>query len=69
MVTFLTMTLPIPFFRAQPQPEVPAIVRVVSDRDVQWNRPVFKAPPLNVELPFADGPDFGDTVVRYRVAR
>ena len=48
------MTLPIPFFRSQLPPEVPAIVRVVSQNDVQWNRPVFKAPPLRVEPPIRD---------------
>ncbi len=27
------------------------MVRVVSREDVQWNRPLFKAPPLNVQPP------------------
>jgi hypothetical protein len=42
---------PIPFFRQQPLTEPPAMVRVVSREDVQWNRPLFKAPPLNVQPP------------------
>jgi hypothetical protein len=27
------------------------MVRVVAREDVQWNRPLFKAPPLNVKPP------------------
>ncbi len=34
--------------------DTPAIVRFVAREDVLWNRPVFKAPPLNVVPPFAD---------------
>ena len=48
------MTLPIPFFRSQPPPEMPAIVRAVSQQDMQWDRPVFKAPPLRVTPPLPD---------------
>jgi hypothetical protein len=44
------MTLPIPFFRSQSPPEQPpAIVRAVSQPGVQWDRPQFKAPPLELE--------------------
>lgn len=34
-----------------PAAEPPALVRVVSRNDVQWNRPIFKAPPLAVPTP------------------
>ena len=36
-------------FHTPPPPEPPADVRVVSREDVQWNRPVFKAPPLKLD--------------------
>ncbi|MDB6094788.1 MAG: hypothetical protein JWM32_2350 [Verrucomicrobia bacterium] len=45
------MYLPTPHFRTPPEPETPAIVRVVSRDDVLWNRPVFKAPALVVSVP------------------
>jgi hypothetical protein len=48
------MPLPLPYPAPQPAPETPAIVRVYSRADVLWNRPVFKAPPLNVEIPVSD---------------
>lgn len=48
------MHLPAPAFRPPPERETPAIVRVVTREDVQWNRPIFKAPPLFVRLPRAD---------------
>lgn len=38
----------------QPPADSPAIVRHMAREDVTWNRPVFKAPPLNVVPPFAD---------------
>lgn len=38
----------------QPSADTPAIVRVLAREDVLWNRPVFKAPPLDVIPPFAD---------------
>ncbi len=55
------MTLPnLPFFRSQPEPQIPAIVRVVTGRDVQWNRPVFKAPPLRVKPAPTDVQEFSE---------
>lgn len=38
----------------QPAADAPAIVRLLAREDVLWNRPVFKAPPLNVVPPIAD---------------
>jgi len=32
----------------------PAIVRVLAREDVVWNRPVFKAPPLEIVPPIGD---------------
>lgn len=42
------MSIPIPQFRPPPLPEPTPVVRVVEREDVQWNRPIFKAPPLEV---------------------
>ncbi|PTY01070.1 hypothetical protein [Opitutus sp. ER46] len=36
----------LPDYHPQRLPEPPAMVRVASQSDVTWNRPVFKAPPL-----------------------
>lgn len=47
------MPLPVPIDHQAP-PSTPAIVRNLSREDVVWNRPVFKAPPLNVVPPFSD---------------
>ena len=48
------MNLPHTHFRPPPEREVPAIVRVIPREDVQWNRPLFKAPQLVVIVPTAD---------------
>jgi hypothetical protein len=48
------MALPFPFPPPQPAPEAPAIVRVYGRDDVVWNRPLFKAPPLNIIPPIRD---------------
>ncbi len=48
------MHLPPPFVRPQPATEPPALVRVVSREDVLWNRPIFRAPPLDVRPPVFD---------------
>ena len=48
------MNLPNAHFRPPPEREIPAIVRVITREDVQWNRPVFKAPPLIVSVPSAE---------------
>ena len=48
------MHLPPPFVRPSLATEPPALVRVVAREDVQWNRPIFKAPPLVVRPPLAD---------------
>lgn len=48
------MHAPIPYIRPSAATEPPALVRVVTREDVLWNRPVFKAPPLAVQLPVFD---------------
>ena len=57
MVHTSTMHFPVPFVRPQIAVEPPALVFVGSSKDVTWHlpdRPVFKAPPLNVRPPLAD---------------
>ncbi len=59
------MHLPPPFIRPQLPTEPPALVHVVSAReDVLWNRPVFKAPPLNVRPPVIDLAGFTSSPVQ-----
>lgn len=48
------MYLPPPFDRPEPATEPPALVRVLTREEIHWNRPLFKAPPLNVKPPTAD---------------
>ncbi|MDB6168706.1 MAG: hypothetical protein JWM88_1570 [Verrucomicrobia bacterium] len=43
-------------FRPPPEREVPAIVRIIPREDVQWNRPLFKAPQLVVIVPTENQP-------------
>ena len=43
------MHFPVPDFQPKPAPpEPPAMVRTATREDVQWNRPIFKAPPLEL---------------------
>jgi hypothetical protein len=49
------MSFAFPFIRVPAvTPEVPAIVRAAGPGNVQWNRPVFKAPPLQVSPPVGE---------------
>ena len=54
LVNSLAMHLPFSFTRPPTVTELPALVRVVAREDVQWTRPVFKAPPLAVLTPVID---------------
>ncbi|MBS0662683.1 MAG: hypothetical protein JSR48_05420 [Verrucomicrobia bacterium] len=45
------MNLPHSHFQPPPVREVPAMIRFLKREDVQWDRPVFRAPPLVVKLP------------------
>ena len=58
------MHFPISFTRPPAATELPALVRVVSREDVQWNRPVFKAPPLAVQPPAVDAAWFAADLPR-----
>ncbi len=46
------MYFPLPNFNVQRTPEPPQVVRVVAQSDVMWDRPVFKAPPLEINQSF-----------------
>jgi hypothetical protein len=43
-----TMHFSIPPYQLKPDPQPPAMVRAAIREDVQWNRPIFKAPPLQL---------------------
>ena len=45
------MPIPLSFIRPHAAEEPPAFVRTVSRGDAQWNRRVFRAPPLVVPPP------------------
>lgn len=47
------MPLPVPIDHQTPA-NTPAIVRNLTREDILWNRPIFKAPPLEIVPPFAD---------------
>jgi hypothetical protein len=43
------MNFPVPNLHPKPAPEPPAMVQAATREDVdQWNRRIFKAPPLEV---------------------
>jgi hypothetical protein len=42
------MHFPIPHHQPKPEPYRPAMVQTIAREDVLWNRPVFKAPPLEL---------------------
>ena len=48
------MFLPNPTPSPKTASEVPAIVRTLSRSDVQWNRRLFRPPPLVVHVPKAN---------------
>jgi hypothetical protein len=54
------MHFPVPDFPPKPVAEPPALVRTVTREDVQWNRPVFKAPPLEHFLQALDTSIFAE---------
>jgi hypothetical protein len=51
---------PLPLLKSQTPAEPPAMVRNVGREDVLWDRPVFKAPPLEPKLPHLRNPAFTD---------
>jgi hypothetical protein len=58
------MHLPIAPYRPPPAPELPAHVRPSVYEDVQWSRPVFKAPPLEKFLEGFDTAAFAQELPR-----
>lgn len=48
------MPFALPVHHTPPAEAPSAIVRVLNREDIHWNRPLFKAPPLNVVPPVAD---------------
>jgi hypothetical protein len=47
------MQMTVPSLRPFSVRKAPAAVRVLTREDVMWNRPIFRAPPLNVKPPTA----------------
>jgi hypothetical protein len=45
------MTQLLTVFKNKSKPESPSIIRSASRDSATWEKPVFKAPPLNVLLP------------------
>jgi hypothetical protein len=58
------MHFPVPHHRLQLAPEPPADVRMVSNADVQWDRPVFKAPPIQLNPKVVDATSFAEDLRR-----
>lgn len=58
------MHLPNSDYRPERNPEPPALVSVVSRADVMWNRPVFKAPPLDITPPTLDAKSVAEELRR-----
>ncbi len=58
------MHLPIPNYHPKSVPEPPAMVRSATREDVLWNRPIFKAPPLEVHPQAFDATIFADDLRR-----
>lgn len=58
------MPFPVPQFRPPPIAEPVPLVRVVAREDVQWNRPMFKAPPLEVSPQLFDSSTLAEDLRR-----
>jgi hypothetical protein len=52
------MFTPTQFTRSEDAPQVQAVVRVDPAEYFLWNRPLFKAPPLEVKPPTEDVAEF-----------
>jgi hypothetical protein len=48
------MPFPVPQLRQDPALQPPADVRHVTPADVQWSRPIFKAPPIQLNPKVVD---------------
>ena len=58
------MQLPAADFPPQPLAEPPAMVSTATREDVQWNRRIFKAPPLELHPQAFDATIFAQDVRR-----
>jgi hypothetical protein len=58
------MFTPTIFIRPEDAPPEQAIVRNVPGQFFQWSRPLFKAPPLDVQPPIADVASFTAEITR-----
>ncbi|MSU50677.1 MAG: hypothetical protein EXS37_16585 [Opitutus sp.] len=58
------MHLPLPNVHPKPALEPPAMIRTATREDVQWNRPVFKAPPLQLHPQAFDATIFAEDLRR-----
>jgi hypothetical protein len=55
------MTLPsLKFFRSSPSSEASPTLKAALRGNVQWERTVFKAPPLRVQTPSLNTKDFSE---------
>jgi len=55
------MTLPsLKFFRSSHPSDTPSTLKAALRGDVQWERTVFKAPPLRVQTPRPSSKDFNE---------
>jgi hypothetical protein len=58
------MPIPIPDFHPKPEPDPPAMVRTMTREDVLWNRPIFRAPPLEFHPQAFDATRFAQELPR-----
>ena len=58
------MHVAVPNIHPKPVPEPPAMVRSANQGDVLWNRPVFKAPPLELHPQAFDATIFAEDLRR-----
>jgi hypothetical protein len=52
------MTQLLTVFKKKSKPESPSTIRSASKESASWERPIFKAPPLHVNLPQPKEADF-----------
>jgi len=52
------MTPPTHLSKAYNRDEVPAIIRTVTRESVLWDKPVFRPPPLDIQVPIPEFAEF-----------
>lgn len=58
------MHTPVPPFNSTPAPAPTGLVRNALHEDVQWNRPIFRAPPLQLDPQSFDTSAFAEDLRR-----